>query len=221
MAASGKQATGTVEEASAEDERRVLEPGAAPFGNFPHYSRFHPPEQRLRLLPPELLRRLFPQSPEMRPILGLDVGCNSGVSAGGRDRRCGSRAVAFLRGRWGSGLDVTSHPSQLSPNELKGAALADPVLLLPDLQGPTANSLGNLGEESFSTTCRVPASPLCVRPLPTPLVRGLGEGTVFGLPAFASCPAWLATWLGKGGLPETHVWEHGLGTGLLGKMSQG
>lgn len=83
MAASGKQATGTVEEASAEDERRILEPGAAPFGNFPHYSRFHPPEQRLRLLPPELLRRLFPQSPEMRPILGLDVGCNSGVSAGG------------------------------------------------------------------------------------------------------------------------------------------
>ncbi|XP_046495269.1 RNA 5'-monophosphate methyltransferase [Equus quagga] len=78
MAASGKQATGTVEEASAEDERRILEPGAAPFGNFPHYSRFHPPEQRLRLLPPELLRRLFPQSPEMRPILGLDVGCNSG-----------------------------------------------------------------------------------------------------------------------------------------------
>ncbi|EPY86220.1 Pre-miRNA 5'-monophosphate methyltransferase [Camelus dromedarius] len=78
MAASMKRATGGVEEASAEKEQRALEPGAAPFGNFPHYSRFHPPEQRLLLLPPELLHRLFPQSPETRPILGLDVGCNSG-----------------------------------------------------------------------------------------------------------------------------------------------
>ena len=83
MAAATKQATGGVEEAAAEEEPRILEPGAAPFGNFPQYSRFHPPEQRLRLLPPELLRRLFPQSPESRPILGLDVGCNSGVSDGG------------------------------------------------------------------------------------------------------------------------------------------
>ena len=88
MAAARKQATGRVDEATAEEEPRVLEPGAAPFGNFPHYSRFHPPEQRLRLLPPELLRRLFPQSPETRPILGLDVGCNSGVSdRGGIGRR--------------------------------------------------------------------------------------------------------------------------------------
>uniref|UniRef100_A0A8C5KHS2 RNA methyltransferase n=1 Tax=Jaculus jaculus TaxID=51337 RepID=A0A8C5KHS2_JACJA len=68
-----------VEEASAEENPRVLEPGAAPFGNFSHYSRFHPPEQRLRLLPPELLRQLFPpEGPAARPILGLDVGCNSG-----------------------------------------------------------------------------------------------------------------------------------------------
>ncbi|XP_045410924.1 RNA 5'-monophosphate methyltransferase [Lemur catta] len=79
MAASTNLAEGVVEEAAAEEHPRVLEPGAAPFGNFPHYSRFHPPEQRVRLLPPELLRRLFPpQSPERRPILGLDVGCNSG-----------------------------------------------------------------------------------------------------------------------------------------------
>uniref|UniRef100_A0A8C9FAN5 RNA methyltransferase n=1 Tax=Pavo cristatus TaxID=9049 RepID=A0A8C9FAN5_PAVCR len=53
-----------------------LEPGAAPYGNFPNYSRFHPPEGRLRLLPGGLLRRLFPSDP--RPLLGLDVGCNSG-----------------------------------------------------------------------------------------------------------------------------------------------
>ncbi|NXC45262.1 BN3D2 methyltransferase, partial [Penelope pileata] len=52
------------------------EPGAAPYGNFPNYSRFHPPEGRVRLLPSELLRRLFPAAD--RPLLGLDVGCNSG-----------------------------------------------------------------------------------------------------------------------------------------------
>lgn len=110
MAASTKQATLGVEEATAEEEPRILEPGAAPFGNFPHYSRFHPPEQRLRLLPSDLLRRLFPQSPETRPILGLDVGCNSGVSdegeIGGRDERLVS---SMFPG--GSGLGVTSHPS--------------------------------------------------------------------------------------------------------------
>ncbi|KAL4701349.1 hypothetical protein H8959_015353 [Pygathrix nigripes] len=78
MAVPTELAGGSVKETAAEEEPQVLEPGAAPFGNFPHYSRFHPPEQRLRLLPPELLRQLFPQSPENGPILGLDVGCNSG-----------------------------------------------------------------------------------------------------------------------------------------------
>ncbi|NXF90957.1 BN3D2 methyltransferase, partial [Eubucco bourcierii] len=51
-------------------------PGAAPYGNFPNYSRFHPPQERLRLLPAGLLRSLFPTEP--RPLLALDVGCNSG-----------------------------------------------------------------------------------------------------------------------------------------------
>ncbi|XP_012786334.2 RNA 5'-monophosphate methyltransferase [Ochotona princeps] len=79
MAASAKLVRGGVQEAAGNVEPRVLEPGAAPYGNFPHYSRFHPPEQRLRLLPSELLRRLFPpEGPDTRPILGLDVGCNSG-----------------------------------------------------------------------------------------------------------------------------------------------
>lgn len=87
---------GSVKETAAEEEPRVLEPGAAPFGNFPHYSRFHPPEQRLRLLPPELLRQLFPQSPENGPILGLDVGCNSGVSDRGGIGASGTkRLVAY------------------------------------------------------------------------------------------------------------------------------
>lgn len=102
MAASTKQSVGGVEEAVAEQEPRVLEPGAAPFGNFPHYSRFHPPEQRLRLLPPELLRRLFPQGSETKPILGLDVGCNSGVSDGrgiggrGAERSAASKSTGVL-----------------------------------------------------------------------------------------------------------------------------
>ncbi|XP_074021002.1 RNA 5'-monophosphate methyltransferase [Numenius arquata] len=52
------------------------EPGAAPYGNFPNYSRFHPPEGRVSLLPGGLLRSLFPAA--ARPLLGLDVGCNSG-----------------------------------------------------------------------------------------------------------------------------------------------
>ncbi|XP_051624838.1 RNA 5'-monophosphate methyltransferase isoform X2 [Manacus candei] len=55
---------------------RGLDPGAAPYGNFPNYSRFHPPEGRVRLVPPGLLQTLFPEGP--RPLLALDVGCNSG-----------------------------------------------------------------------------------------------------------------------------------------------
>lgn len=84
MAATQELSKGGVEEALEEEDPAALKPGAAPFGNFPHYSRFHPPEQRLRLLPPELLRQLFPpEGSERRPILGLDVGCNSGVSDAG------------------------------------------------------------------------------------------------------------------------------------------
>lgn len=63
-----------------------MAPGAAPYGNFPNYSRFHPPEGRVRLLPAGLLRSLFPAA--ARPLLGLDVGCNSGV----RGRRGGAGA---------------------------------------------------------------------------------------------------------------------------------
>ncbi|KAJ7317774.1 hypothetical protein JRQ81_003936 [Phrynocephalus forsythii] len=55
----------------------LLPGGAAPYGNFPDYSRFHPPEGRVRLLPASLLGELFP-SPRAGPLLGLDVGCNSG-----------------------------------------------------------------------------------------------------------------------------------------------
>ncbi|NXX35030.1 BN3D2 methyltransferase, partial [Nicator chloris] len=55
---------------------RGSEPGAAPYGNFPNYSQFHPPEGRVSLLPQGLLRSLFPAA--TRPLLGLDVGCNSG-----------------------------------------------------------------------------------------------------------------------------------------------
>lgn len=84
-----------MDEGAEDGDPGALKPGAAPFGNFPHYSRFHPPEQRLRLLPPELLRQLFPPGgPERRPVLGLDVGCNSGVSAAGGLGAPASPAVA-------------------------------------------------------------------------------------------------------------------------------
>ncbi|XP_072510741.1 RNA 5'-monophosphate methyltransferase [Notamacropus eugenii] len=67
------------DEETATAEAGFSQPGAAPYGNFPSYSRFHPPELRLRLLPPALLRRLFPPGgPDPRPLLALDVGCNSG-----------------------------------------------------------------------------------------------------------------------------------------------
>ncbi|XP_066473742.1 RNA 5'-monophosphate methyltransferase [Tiliqua scincoides] len=58
-------------------EPSVRPGGTAPYGNFPDYSRFHPPEERVRLLPAALLSRLFPK-PHAVPLLGLDVGCNSG-----------------------------------------------------------------------------------------------------------------------------------------------
>ncbi|NXF76864.1 BN3D2 methyltransferase, partial [Sclerurus mexicanus] len=51
-------------------------PGAAPFGNFPQYGRFHPPELRLRRALVGLLRELCPGTG--RALLGIDVGCNSG-----------------------------------------------------------------------------------------------------------------------------------------------
>lgn len=156
MAASTEQATGGVEKTAAEEKPRVLEPGAAPFGNFPHYSRFHPPEQRLRLLPPELLRRLFPQSSETRPILGLDVGCNSGVSAGGGIRRRLNREVGSLQVRWAFVLGVVLHLSQRSQNEFKGVTF-DPLPLLPNLRAPNTISFRNQGEESFSNSFGVPA----------------------------------------------------------------
>ncbi|XP_063152649.1 RNA 5'-monophosphate methyltransferase [Candoia aspera] len=58
-------------------ELPVLPGGAAPYGNFPNYSCFHPPEGRVCLLPATLLSKLFP-NPRAGPLLGLDVGCNSG-----------------------------------------------------------------------------------------------------------------------------------------------
>lgn len=42
-----------------------------------------------------------------------------------------------------------------------------------------------------------------------------------GLPAVASCPAWLGDLLEERGLPDTHVWKRGVGIGLLDEMSRG
>lgn len=61
--------------ADADDE--INDPGAAPYGNFINYYSFNPPENRLSLIPPALLRDLG-YSDETTLI--VDVGCNSGVS---------------------------------------------------------------------------------------------------------------------------------------------
>lgn len=75
----------------ADAEPPVLPGGAAPYGNFPNYSCFHPPEGRVSLLPATLLSELFP-NPRAGPLLGLDVGCNSGV----RKRRSGRGGLSIF-----------------------------------------------------------------------------------------------------------------------------
>ncbi|XP_063808119.1 RNA 5'-monophosphate methyltransferase [Pseudophryne corroboree] len=61
------------------DPAHPLDPGAAPYGNFPNYYTFHPPESRIQLLPPGLLLGLLHrQEGEEQPLLALDVGCNTG-----------------------------------------------------------------------------------------------------------------------------------------------
>lgn len=86
------------------EDSPALEPGAAPYGNFPNYSRFHPPEGRVSLLPGGLLQSLFPAA--ARPLLGLDVGCNSGVRGrlGGHRGGWGARPRGSRPGgSWGEG----------------------------------------------------------------------------------------------------------------------
>ena len=69
---------GEMEEREEGKERMVSEPGAARHGNFINYYEFHPPEERLRLLPDDFGSRI---SPEPGPTLVLDIGCNAGVSS--------------------------------------------------------------------------------------------------------------------------------------------
>ncbi|KAM8914362.1 pre-miRNA 5'-monophosphate methyltransferase [Spinachia spinachia] len=55
------------------------DPGAAPYGNFMNYYTFNPPENRLSLIPPTLLRDLsLVHGDAQQRSLILDVGCNSG-----------------------------------------------------------------------------------------------------------------------------------------------
>lgn len=212
MAASTGRNRGGVEEAEEEEGPRVLEPGAAPFGNFPHYSRFHSPEQRLRLLPPELLSRLFPQGPEPKPVLGLDVGCNSGVSDRGGRGPSRHPAVGRLRVRWGSGLGVASPFPQKAPTGTD--ATPTPVLVLVALPGPAPVRRGTPAAESFPTTFPLLASP---PPRLTPRRQ-----TESGLLAFAFRPAWAETWLGSRGLPSRGDLglEAGVGICLLRERSR-
>uniref|UniRef100_A0A8C5LPH8 RNA methyltransferase n=1 Tax=Leptobrachium leishanense TaxID=445787 RepID=A0A8C5LPH8_9ANUR len=68
-----------MDEQEAEDQERYTDPGAAPYGNFPNYYSFNPPENRVSLVPPGFLSNLLQKSGvSPSPILCLDVGCNSG-----------------------------------------------------------------------------------------------------------------------------------------------
>ncbi|KAM8975992.1 RNA 5'-monophosphate methyltransferase [Pelodytes ibericus] len=63
-----------------QDAVQYLDPGAAPYGNFPNYYSFHPPENRVSLLTPGWLHSLLHKvsGTRNRTILGLDIGCNTG-----------------------------------------------------------------------------------------------------------------------------------------------
>jgi len=56
----------------------AFQPGAARVGNFINYYSFNPAEDRVDLLPEDLLASS--DAREEGPVLCLDVGCNSGVS---------------------------------------------------------------------------------------------------------------------------------------------
>ena len=53
------------------------DPGASRHGNFINYYKFHPAEERARQLPRGVWRR--PTYTD-RKYIGIDVGCNAGVS---------------------------------------------------------------------------------------------------------------------------------------------
>ena len=69
---------GGMEEREEGKERMVSEPGAARHGNFINYYEFHPPEERLRLLPDNFGSRI---SSEQGATLVLECRCLSAAAA--------------------------------------------------------------------------------------------------------------------------------------------
>lgn len=55
------------------------DPGGARLGNFINYYQFNPAQNRIVHIPKDLLKKHLPHF-NSKPILGLDIGCNSGVS---------------------------------------------------------------------------------------------------------------------------------------------
>lgn len=56
-----------------------FDPGAARQGNFINYYQFNPAKNRVDLIPNDLIKQLDLGNAD-KPVLGLDVGCNTGVS---------------------------------------------------------------------------------------------------------------------------------------------
>lgn len=75
--------------------RITVDPGGARFGNFTYYYRFNPVEKRLCHLPPNVIESCLGMNSDEnksdegleKPVLCLDIGCNSGVSKQVRYRR--------------------------------------------------------------------------------------------------------------------------------------
>ena len=58
-----------------------FDPGAARQGNFINYYEFNPAEKRIGLIPEDiLLRHAANWGAEDGALIGLDIGCNTGVS---------------------------------------------------------------------------------------------------------------------------------------------
>uniref|UniRef100_A0A0A9Z113 RNA methyltransferase n=4 Tax=Lygus hesperus TaxID=30085 RepID=A0A0A9Z113_LYGHE len=69
---------GITNKKSREMEYSSEPPGAARYGNFISYYNFHPPDERTKLLPVEILASICENVAHDQPIAILDVGCNSG-----------------------------------------------------------------------------------------------------------------------------------------------
>ncbi|XP_068121205.1 RNA 5'-monophosphate methyltransferase [Hyperolius riggenbachi] len=132
------------------------DPGAVPYGNFPNYYSFHPAESRLSLLPPGQLVQLLrgEKGGGERPLLALDVGCNTGELSIGlynhlRKPQEGSEElqdVHFLCCDIDSDLITRAKTANLSPDSITFCSLD---IMDPSSLAVLQNFLGKFGRSTF------------------------------------------------------------------------